>query len=575
MLRPPSSWILRTLIAGQAILLPALLFLQYRWTSEIARAESIRAQAHRTAAVSVLAQDIDDEATRVYAGLQLDLGTIVNARWDAYAHRLASWKRRVPSARMVGHIWIVALDRSDSETVLEWSESDVCFRAVSWPPALSVYRSKLPLAVPPFVRLPKGYVEEIGGFVAPLFAIDAHAQPQLFGYVIAEVLAGALRNNILPALIEHAFGCELANCGYRFEVLSREQPARTLFRIPEDSVVAQEPPVAEVTVFRIQPGLRRFALEAVGPGANPGVNFEVYRVLQSADTSQDNGAWILRVTPRATGSAGMSSRLRGWNMSLGFIMVLLLGANGYLLYRLACRSRDLAAMQTGFLAGVSHDLRTPLTVLRSAGENLVGGYISGPSKIEEYGRMIRAESERLQIMVDQVLEFARREGRHQANKRVLVPVQEIVSGALADCECEIERLNTKVNVTLADSMPEIWCDPEALRQMMRNLIVNALKYNRKGGAIHVSASRSADSRHNVFLELWVHDEGDGIPVDEQERIFEPFFRLPRSRAAGIPGTGLGLYLVKQIAKEHRGTVTIESAAGHGSCFIVRLPIAEF
>jgi two-component system sensor histidine kinase SenX3 len=75
--------------------------------------------------------------------------------------------------------------------------------------------------------------------------------------------------------------------------------------------------------------------------------------------------------------------------------------------------------------------------------------------------------------------------------------------------------------------------------------------------------------------LWVHDEGDGIPVDEQERIFEPFFRLPRSRAAGIPGTGLGLYLVKQIAKEHRGTVTIESAAGHGSCFIVRLPIAEF
>jgi signal transduction histidine kinase len=428
------------------------------------------------------------------------------------------------------------------------------------------------MTVPPSVMLPRGYVEEIGGFVAPLMALDAHARPKLHGYIIAEVLAGALRNDILPALIQHAFGCEPANCEYRFEVVSRQQPEHTLFRIPEDGVAPQGPPFAEVTVFRVQPGLRRFSLEA---GVTPGVSFEVYRALQPADASQESGAWILRVTPRATGSAGMSSRLRGWNMSLGFIMVLLLGANGYLLYRLACRSRDLAAMQTGFLAGVSHDLRTPLTVLRSAGENLVGGYISGPSKIEEYGRMIRAESERLQIMVDQVLEFARREGRHQANKRVLVPVQEIVSGALADCECEIERLNTKVNVTLADSMPEIWCDPEALRQMMRNLIVNALKYNRKGGAIHVSASRSADSRHNVFLELWVHDEGDGIPVDEQERIFEPFFRLPRSRAAGIPGTGLGLYLVKQIAKEHRGTVTIESAAGHGSCFIVRLPIAEF
>src|SRR5436309_16133315 len=98
MLKPAPSWTLRALIAGQAILLPALLFLQYRWTSEIAKAESIRAQSHRAAALSALAQDIDDEATRVYAGLQVDLGTIVNAQWDGYAHRLASWKRRVPSA---------------------------------------------------------------------------------------------------------------------------------------------------------------------------------------------------------------------------------------------------------------------------------------------------------------------------------------------------------------------------------------------------------------------------------------------------------------------------------------------
>jgi two-component system phosphate regulon sensor histidine kinase PhoR len=231
-------------------------------------------------------------------------------------------------------------------------------------------------------------------------------------------------------------------------------------------------------------------------------------------------------------------------------------------------------MQTGFLAGISHDLRTPLTVLRSAGDNLVGGYISGPSKLEEYGRMIRAESERLQIMVDQVLEFARREGRRPARDRALVPVQEIVSGALADCECEIARFNAKVNVTLADSMPEILCDAEALRRMMRDLIVNALKYNRKGGAIHISASPSADPRQTGFLELRVNDEGDGIPVDEQDRIFEPFFRLPTSRAAGIPGTGLGLYLVRQIAQEHRGTVTIESAPGHGSCFIVRLPSCD-
>jgi signal transduction histidine kinase len=571
MLRPAPSWTLRALIAGQAILLPAVLFLQYRWTSEIAKAESIRAEAHRTAALSSLAQAIDDEATRVYAGLQVDLGTIMNAQWDGYAHQLASWKRRVPSARMVGRIWIVAVDRSDSEKVLEWRESDRSFRAVPWPYALSLYRTKLPMAVTPSVWLPRGYVEEIGGFIAPLAVVDAHGRPKLHGYVVAEVLAGTLRNDILPALIQRAFGCELASCEYGFEAVSSQQPARTIFRLPEDRLVPQEHPVAELTVFRIQPGLRRFALEA----ANPGVNFEVYRVLQSADTSQDKGAWILRVTKRATGSAGMASRLRDWNMSLGFMMVVLLGANGYLLYRLACRARDMAAMQTGFLAAISHDLRTPLTVLRSAGENLVGGYISGPSKIEEYGRMVRAESERLQIMVDQVLEFARREGRHQVSERVLVPVQEIVSGALADCECEIARLNAKVNVTLADSMPEILCDPVALRQMMRNLIINALKYNRTGGAIHVSAGLAAKPLHTGFLELSVDDEGDGIPVDEQDRIFEPFFRLPRSRAAGIPGTGLGLYLVRQIAKEHRARVTIESAPGHGSRFIVRLPIAGF
>lgn len=571
MLRPTPSWTLRALIAGQAILLPALLFLQYRWTSEIAKAESTRAQAHRTAAISALAQDIDDEATSVYAGLQVDQGTIVNAHWDGYAHRLASWKRRVRSARMVGRIWIVAAGRGDSETVLEWRESDLCFRAVPWPSVLALYRAKLPLTVPPSVRLPKGYVEDIGGFIAPMVVVD-HTRLKLVGYVIAEVLAGAFRNDILPALVQHAFGCELASCGYRFEVVSRQQPSRTLFRIPEDRVVPQKPPLAEVAVFRVQPGLRRFAMEA-NPEANPGATFEIYRAVQSAETIPERSAWILRVTERGTGSAGMASRLRGWNMSLGFVMVVLLGANGYLLYRLACRSRDLAAMQTGFLAAISHDLRTPLTVLRSAGENLVGGYVSGPPKIEEYGRMIRAESERLQIMVDQVLEFARREGRRHASERTLVPVQQIVAGALADCECEIARLNATVNVTLADSMPEILCDPEALRQMIRNLIVNALKYNCKGGAIHISASRSADPRHPGLLELRVHDEGDGIPIAEHDRVFEPFYRLPKSRAAGIPGTGLGLYLVRQIAQEHRGAVTIESAPGHGSCFIVRLPIA--
>jgi len=146
-----------------------------------------------------------------------------------------------------------------------------------------------------------------------------------------------------------------------------------------------------------------------------------------------------------------------------------------------------------------------------------------------------------------------------------------VSGALMDCESEIERLGAKVKVSLAEPLPAIFCDPASMRQLLRNLMINALKYNRPEGEIGISVRETYAGRTPI-VELQVRDQGDGIPVADQRRIFQPFFRLSSARKSDIPGTGLGLYLVKRVVEEHDGTVAVESSPGHGCCFVVRLPL---
>jgi signal transduction histidine kinase len=220
------------------------------------------------------------------------------------------------------------------------------------------------------------------------------------------------------------------------------------------------------------------------------------------------------------------------------------------------------------VAAVSHELRTPLAVIRSAAENLADGVIRDDQQIRRYGDLMRTEGRRLTEMVEQILELA---GIHSGQRGFAlraVPVQPLVQDIVSSSAALIEAAGLEVQLSLPDDLPPVLGDEPALRRVFQNLIGNAVKYGAGGGWIGLSAARAGSE-----VRVVVADRGIGIAASDQARIFEPFYRCNDAIDARIQGAGLGLSLVQRIVEAHGGRVTVKSAPGAGSEFIVHLPAA--
>lgn len=253
----------------------------------------------------------------------------------------------------------------------------------------------------------------------------------------------------------------------------------------------------------------------------------------------------------------------------GFIalLVVMLVVGLAMTVRVVRREAELARMQNEFVAGVSHEFKSPITGIRLLMERLSGGRLRGPETAGEYQRKIDRELDRLERHVDRLLEAQKlQEGRKEYH---FAPASlfEIAQTAINDLRAGAEAKGIALESQAEGDIPPLELDKAAITDAMENLIGNAIKYSPSGSRVVVTVHATD---HEVCAD--VVDQGVGIDPADQRRIFDRFYRGRRGDRHDVHGTGLGLALVKATVEAHGGTIEVTSAPGEGSRFSVRLPV---
>jgi len=238
-------------------------------------------------------------------------------------------------------------------------------------------------------------------------------------------------------------------------------------------------------------------------------------------------------------------------------------------YRLVRRESEMARLKSDFVANVSHDLKTPLALIRMFSETLEMNRAPDEATRREYYGVITRESERLSRLIDNVLDFSRIEGGRRRYELAPSPLEPVVHEVMEAFRYPLAQQGFKVSVDVEPDLPDVLMDADAIGQALANLVDNAIKYSDTRRRLSVTARRAGP---DVLVE--VADEGIGIPADEQAHVFEKFYRVGRSDTQGRRGSGVGLALVAHIVGAHRGRVSVKSQVGQGSRFTIALPAAE-
>jgi two-component system phosphate regulon sensor histidine kinase PhoR len=263
--------------------------------------------------------------------------------------------------------------------------------------------------------------------------------------------------------------------------------------------------------------------------------------------------------------------------------------------------RRLESIRREFVANVSHELKTPLSSIKAYTETLRNGALRDPETSQRFLERIEEQAERLHRLIMDMLMLARIESDHQAFEIVSLDVADVVESCFANL-CNAAEAKHITMLAEASGEPaqvappcRVRADREGLREILDNLLDNAIKYTPEGGSVSVSwrcvAGRASSIEHRTsniqhlapsdpysaptdqqrVVRIAVRDSGIGIKPEDQERIFERFYRVDKARSRELGGTGLGLSIVKHLAQSMNGTVTVESEVGKGSTFTVELP----
>ncbi|HLM75105.1 MAG TPA: HAMP domain-containing sensor histidine kinase [Polyangiaceae bacterium] len=232
------------------------------------------------------------------------------------------------------------------------------------------------------------------------------------------------------------------------------------------------------------------------------------------------------------------------------------------------KERRLAALKSDFAANVSHELKTPLSLIRMFGELLLTDRIWTDEKRRQYLQIIISESERLTALIENVLDFAKVERGKAAYQFAPGRVDEVVGRAVDVHRYRADREGIEVVLTTGERLPPAMIDARAIELAVLNLLDNAFKYAKDGGRVDVEVVAQGSS-----VVVRVSDRGPGIDPEEQDRIFERFVRGRLATEQRIRGSGIGLALVKHIAESHGGSVHVESpvAEGRGTAFVLTFP----
>jgi signal transduction histidine kinase len=265
--------------------------------------------------------------------------------------------------------------------------------------------------------------------------------------------------------------------------------------------------------------------------------------------------------------ADIGARFLRYNYIVLAALSLFMIAGIFLTYRNISKEMNLARQKSDFVANVSHELRTPLALIRLYAETLELGRLSAKEKYQEYFRIIREESERLTALINNILDFSRIDAGRKEYEFQQTNLGELVHSTLDSYRFQIQQNGFGFEENISPDIPPVNVDREAIARSLLNLVNNALKYSKDQKHIAVKLYRS-----NGSVKLEVQDRGIGIAPNEQEKIFEKFYRCGDPLVHDVKGSGLGLSLVRHIVRAHGGDVLVESVPDKGSKFTIALPL---
>lgn len=276
--------------------------------------------------------------------------------------------------------------------------------------------------------------------------------------------------------------------------------------------------------------------------------------------------WVLRVTQKDEVVPGLDRQKLVDSLLIGVAVTVILAGLTFLGVTVR-RERRLNELKSEFISNVSHELKTPLSIISMFGEMLAVGRTKGVDQAQEYGEIIWRESVRLGRLIDNVLDFAKIE-RGMVYEFGEADLGDVIDRAIDLSSRRVAAAEMTLEADIEPELPIVKLDANAFTLAVLNLIDNAIKYAAEGKKIALSVRTTGER-----IELSVRDWGPGIAADEHDRIFDRFYRARAIRLKPIRGSGIGLALVQHIARAHGGDATVTSVLERGSTFRIWLPIS--
>ncbi len=312
--------------------------------------------------------------------------------------------------------------------------------------------------------------------------------------------------------------------------------------------------------------LRDWTKDTLIANSDPSIAFDKSNIQLTQRFPDFFDDWILSVALTKTPAEVWDASLIKNMVVLGATVLLLLGALVFM-FITARQEQLLAERQAGFLANVTHELKTPLAVMQAAGENLADGRVEDKDRLKSYGTHIFTESIRLRKMIEKLLDVAKADAHSTLIEPIPVLLNELLKDYLADHQPYIKNKGFTLETSIPDQLPIAMIDTGCFETILSNLIENAIKYSDDEKYIHISLSH----RKNSVL-LSVKDHGVGIPQKSIKHIFEKFYRVEDALTAHTKGHGLGLSIVKYLVEQNGGSIQVESEEGTGTTFFVAFPV---
>jgi signal transduction histidine kinase len=598
------NWLTYSVIAGVLGVLTLFMFLLYNWQAEASIAERERMQRRVETDTKNFANDFNREIQAAFFNFQGDPEQIAAGDAREIGQRFDYWKQNTEYPDLINDILYVPrvangeIRRFDqTEKTLETIEpsgkaKDVVARIRSERRAGPVFEDVYTLVVP--VHASERSVEQITIRRTPDMDPEKLELPLPDGYFAVFLDESVITGRILPAIVAKHFS------GPDYAIAVTDRGGNSVFQTSA-AMVGQ--PDAKAALLDLTPDSMIFfsnrellpRRQKVDEAANiildqrverrstttpDGVAGETFTIKMKeagkerttaviAGTASDAGPWQLTVQHTSGSVDAFIKGARNKNLAVGLGIYLLLVGSIIAIVFSSLRVKAFAQRQIDFVSSVSHEFRTPLAVIYSAGENLADGVARDGQQVSRYGDLIKSEGKKLSTMVEQILEFAgARSGKRKYNL-ASGDVAAAVERALADSEPLLKEGGFEVESDLAVDLPAAPIDREGIETAVRNLIQNAVKYSNGSRWVRVATENGGGS-----IKIVVEDRGIGISDQDKKKIFEPFYRAKDVVDAQIHGNGLGLSLVKEIAEAHGGRVLVESEPKQGSTFVLELPLTK-